>query len=151
MKTKADRLWEEFGSNLAARLEGRVESSTGVAVPAAPAPSTHQVAAPAPSRAPTSASGESPKPIPTAPAPSVSASPSAGATPVRKESRAESSVEADPGWWARLLSAGRSKPVARLSDRMIRVEVRQLDKTINVEWPVENAEQCRDWLREIMK
>ena len=36
------------------------------------------------------------------------------------------------------------------ADRSIRIEVRQLDKTINIEWPLEGADQCKDWLRELL-
>src|SRR6478735_4681057 len=50
MKTKADRMWEEFGQNLVARLEG------GPLVAAAPAPApVTPVATPAPDAAPPAA------------------------------------------------------------------------------------------------
>ena len=60
--------------------------------------------------------------------------------------------EAESGWWSRLLGAkpGRSANVAN-SGRSIRIEVRQLDKTISIDWPLEGADQCREWLRELMK
>lgn len=80
MKTKADRMWDEFGVNAGARLAG----GEAVAPVATPVPGVAPVATPAASPAPAVASATSTKPlvVPT------------GATPVRP-----------PGFWARLFGA----------------------------------------------
>src|SRR6516225_6125312 len=54
MKTKADRMWEEFGANLAARIDGG-------AAPAAPAPAAPAAPAPAPKAAPATARKPAPQ------------------------------------------------------------------------------------------
>jgi len=121
MKTKADRMWDEFGANLRARIDGgapaaavgaRIEGVPAAAVSAPPGirPATPQV--------------------------SVTAPPAA--EPAGQD-----------GWWSRLL--GNKGTTARAGDaRCIRVEVRDPQRTITVEWPVEAAAQCRDWLRDLM-
>ena len=49
-------------------------------------------------------------------------------------------------WWSRLLGgSGR----ANGPGRFIHIEVRQGGTTIRVDWPLEGAEQCQAWLREI--
>lgn len=58
------------------------------------------------------------------------------------------------GFWSRLFGGTRPQAHAHAqggSGRTIRIEVRQMDRTVNVEWPVEAADQCRDWLRELVK
>ena len=123
MKTKADRLWDEFGANLAARLEGRDAAAAPVSAPPPAAPVAASFALPMPSSAASNAPPASP-PV----------------TPIAEPPRST--------WWSRLVGGG-AAPQA--SARMIRVEVRQLDKTVTVEWPVESAQACQDWLRELMK
>lgn len=122
MKTKADRLWEEFGANLAARIEA------GGLPAQAPASAGTAPASPAPEAVPT-------------PAASVQVS---SIQTVGEDRGGEGSA----GWWARLL--GRPS-TARSAGSSIRVEVRQIDKTICVEWPVSAAPQCREWLESLMK
>lgn len=158
MKTKADRLWEEFGANLKARIEAGGVPTTAVASAQSHSP-TDTVAAPA-------AAPVAPTPVPatsgspagrsdTGRAPSTlapAANPAVAPAPVVP---AEAPQELDrKGWWSRLLGSGRPARTsvdATQSGRSIRIEVRQIDRTISVEWPVEAAEQCRDWLRELMK
>jgi carbon monoxide dehydrogenase subunit G len=148
MKTKADRMWEEFGANLAARIDGG-------AVPAAPAP-----AAPAP--APKAAPAAARKPAPqvaheaasaVAPVLSDSGRPVDAARPHVVATRTTSAHqrEPEPGWWSRLLGARNGRSASgRATDRSIRIEIRQRDKTIHIEWPLEGADQCKDWLRELL-
>lgn len=139
---------EEFGANLAARIDGG-------AVGTAPA-----TAAPAP--VPRAAPAAVPKPAPevvheaasaVAPVLSDSGEPIHAARPHVTATRTTNAHEREPapGWWSRLLGArnGRSAHVAS-ADRSIRIEIRQLDKTIHVEWPLEGADQCKDWLRELL-
>ena len=141
MKTKADRLWEEFGSNLAARIE-----AGGLIVDAAP-PSTA-----APSTAPTMPSSAkqaalSPEIKPAA----VSAVCSSAVPQGRMEAAITASAQdtySEAGWWARIFGGARN---ARRAGQVIRVEVRQMDKTICVEWPSTAASECREWLQSLHK
>lgn len=123
MKTKADRLWDEFGVNAAARLA----TGEGSVVPArtafdkAPvvAPAVATAAAPVPATAPAAVSvvaHVAPLAVP------------AGATRVPK-----------PSFWARLFGARQD----------IRVEVQRGDTRIVVSWPVQAAPECAAWLRSL--
>ena len=158
MKTKADRLWEEFGRNLAARIEaGGMPTPVTASAPAATmaaactpisAPMSAPIAAPA-QAIPTAA------PIAAAPAqavPTPAAQPTA--PPLQSTSAAASEPAPEGSWWSRVFGgSGGARPAAsaHASGQMIRVEVRQMDKTISVEWPVEAAAQCKDWLQSLMK
>jgi carbon monoxide dehydrogenase subunit G len=115
MKTKADRMWDEFAAQLAARIGGPAEAAEA-ASPAAPA----AIAAPAPM--------------------------AASATPSATAAAAAPMAAAAPGWWSRLLG----RPLA--TGAVIRVEVRRPDQTVvRVEWPLEGAATCQDWLRELLR
>ena len=150
MKTKADRLWDEFGANLKARIEsGDVPSASAAPMVAKPG------AASSPPAAPTQANaGLPPTPQPQlakAPGPSPAGAtsarpPSAQVVPPQVSEQPES-----PSLWARLFGGARRPAGAEVAyeARTIRVEVRQIDRTISVEWPVESADQCREWLREL--
>ena len=158
MKTKADRLWEEFGRNLAARIE-----AGGMPTPVtASAPVATMAAASTPISAPMSAPIAPPAqaiptaaPIAAAPAqavPTPAAQPTA--PPLQSTSAAASEPAPEGSWWSRVFGgSGGARPAAsaHASGQMIRVEVRQMDKTISVEWPVEAAAQCKDWLQSLMK
>lgn len=120
MKTKADRLWDEFGVNAAARLGG-----DGAPAPVVPTV-TATVAAPAATPAAPAASA----PVAAAPSVAAAAAPSAlpaGATPA-------------PGFWARLFGASGD----------IRVEVQRGDTRIAVRWPVQAAPECAAWLKTLV-
>lgn len=157
MKTKADRMWEEFGANLVARIDGGVVPAP-VAV-SSPAPAT---AAKAPAPAPAAKTVTASKPAPqvvheaasaVAPVLSDSGKPVHAARPHVATTRTASAHEheSEPGWWSRLLGARNGRSTSATStDRSIRIEIRQLDKTINIEWPLEGADQCKDWLREVL-
>lgn len=122
MKTKADRLWDEFGVNAAARLAG----GDGSAVPAAAAPVPAQVTAPEVPAAPAATQAAAPAPVAAAPAAPLAVP--AGATQVPA-----------PGFWARLFGARQD----------IRVEVQRGDTRIVVSWPVQAAPECSAWLRSL--
>lgn len=141
MKTKADRLWEEFGANLRARIESGGLPSAGPA--GASAPAAGPVSAPARLAAPAPA-----------PAMAASAAPASALPPVAAPAAPVVSVVAPAetlrdGWWSRLLGGGRAVPPAG-TGRCIRIEVRQFDRTVAVEWPLEAADQCRDWLNSLV-
>lgn len=129
MKTKADRMWDEFARNLAARLAPEALAATD----ATPAPAQQLEASPAP----------------TAPALAQAPAPDTG----RATATRHLLVEGLPGapaqhmdsWWARLL--GRA-PMAAPGSRSIHIEIQRGDTTIRVDWPVEHAKACADWLLE---
>lgn len=122
MKTKADRLWDEFGVNAAARLAGPGAVAVETPATAAEAPPVPQAAAEAPALA--------------APAQPLTA-PVVPATPAR--------AAPAPGFWARLLGGS---PAPAGQD--IRVEVRRGDTTITVHWPVQASQDCAAWLRTLV-
>ncbi|MEN2431164.1 SRPBCC family protein [Comamonas sp. F1-6] len=141
MKTKADRLWEEFGSNLAARIE-----AGGLIVDAAPHSSASPSTAPTmPSLAKQAVASPEIKPV-AASTVSSSAVPQGQMEAAITASTQDTYSEA--GWWARIFGGARN---ARRAGQVIRVEVRQMDKTICVEWPATAASECREWLRSLHK
>lgn len=127
MKTKADRLWEEFGVNLAARL-----------APATALPPT----------AVTPVQAELPDAVPATPvskpAPTASTLAEGAKAPPADHTRGTLQVErglsAGPraGFWQRLF-AGAPEP--------IRVELHRGDTHLVVSFPVEAADACTAWLR----
>jgi len=121
MKTKADRMWEEFGNKLRARIDGTAAPDAAAPIAAA-TPAVKTAAAPAPA---------TPERATDAPlqalAPAQSMAPAA----------------ATQGWWSRLRGNGR----AATSGSFIHIEIRQAGKTIRVDWPLEGADQCQAWLR----
>ncbi|MEJ8810003.1 SRPBCC family protein [Variovorax ureilyticus] len=164
MKTKADRMWEEFGANLAARIDGGEAPAASASAPVAspsPAPATATEAPAAPTPAPKAAAAPS-KPAPqvvheaasaVAPVLSDSGKPTHAARQHVAPARAANAHEREPepGWWSRLLGVRNGRAAQALAtDRSIRIEVRQLDKTIHIEWPLEGADQCKNWLRELL-
>ncbi|MDM0019615.1 CoxG family protein [Variovorax saccharolyticus] len=130
MKTKADRMWEEFGQNLVARLEGgpSVAATTPARAPAAPI----QPAAPAPLAA-------AARPVAAVVAPA--------AAPVATTPAAVPAAPASAGrgWWSRLVNGSTA------DGRHIRIELQRGDTLLKVDWPVEAAADCSAWLREVTK
>ncbi|TFL15193.1 4-hydroxybenzoyl-CoA reductase [Pusillimonas caeni] len=145
MKTKADRMWDEFGKNLAARLEGKPEEAATSQAQAGGQTAEPQTAGAARRKV----SGEAARSLQSPAMPPVDGV-TAGASAVQGGERL---AEEEPrGWFSRLL--GNSRPtVGRTSASaaaVIRVEVRQIDRTVAVEWPVEAAGQCQEWLRDLL-
>lgn len=128
MKTKADRLWEEFGANLKACIE-----AGGLAPAAVPgtvaAPSSMTAAAPSPAA----------MPAPAAPAPSPAAAQEA--VPPPQDMRAN-------GWWTRLFGSAAQRGAA---PDTIHIELRRGDTTVSVQWPGARADECAAWLRETLR
>lgn len=139
MKTKADRMWDEFGKNLAERIDGPDAGAQAVADS-----QDSQAAAAANSTAGNAAS-----------APAFAGSTPASAALPASSSAAVHTASREPerrGWLARLLGDGRlaAGAVPQRSADTIRVEVRQADRVITIEWPVEAAGECKDWLRQLL-
>lgn len=158
MKTKADRLWEEFGANLKTRIEagGAVASvlSETVDISAAPPAESPENAIPGRSVHKPSVPACAAHP---AVASSVATHGGAGVDsgtairPTPAQVRVVESADGPQGWLSRLLGRGSDRPSHASAGRgTIRVEVRELNRTISVEWPVTAADQCRAWLRELM-
>lgn len=134
MKTKADRMWDEFGVNAAARLDGAAAAAPVEAVDAVGGdvaaggsgtvfvPNGSGVATPVPASATAAA-----------PAPAAAAAP----TPTRTAPRA--------GFWSRLLGT-----TPATTGQEIRVEVRRGGTTITVHWPVQASQACAAWLRTLV-
>lgn len=138
MKTKADRMWDTFGKNLAARLEGRQADSSGVATANA-GPATANTSPGEPQ------TGEERKQTP----PLSQETPAGAYAPAGNKTTDEPKPQ---GWLSRLLGGSRTS-VGRLPAQaasVIRIEVRQADRTVTVEWPVEAAGQCQEWLRDLL-
>lgn len=205
MKTKADRLWEEFGANLARSIESgqaalpaaasvasaasanSLDSAPGfaaapVSVPApapaatnthglnsldglpppvlpqpaasgakaqqAPTPASAQAVAPpmaaavTPGAATQAASAPVPIPVSTPAAPALAASAAPAVSTVQEVS--------SPGLWGRLFGKGRSQTIVHGGSAVIRVELRQREQTLHVEWPAEQAQECHAWLSTVL-
>ncbi|MGE0348409.1 CoxG family protein [Hydrogenophaga sp.] len=125
MKTKADRMWDEFGVNAAARLAG---TGAAVAMPLE-VPAEPAVAMPA--------AGSSAPDV--APPPTVHHAPAPQAVPAAPARAAQS-----PGFWARLF--GQAPAVGQ----DIRVELRRGETTLTVHWPVQASQDCAAWLRTLV-
>jgi carbon monoxide dehydrogenase subunit G len=126
MKTKADRMWEEFGQNLAKLIESQEDGPEGPgAADAAPV------------------SAEAPAPLPSVPP----------AAPVRMQDVVKAQAAAlqpsRTGWWPRLLGALSQRSVPT-GERHIRVELMREGTALTVHWPVEAAGECAALLRECL-
>ena len=122
MKTKADRMWDEFGFKLAAQL----------APPVAAGKDAKQEPLLSDNGSASHAKG-------------LSESASAAPTTQPRISKPE-----DAGWWARL-KAPFMAPAARHAGSDIIIEVRRPDSVVTVRWPVQSADACAIWLREYLK
>ena len=139
MKTKADRMWDEFSQNLLARL------TEGVA--------GQPVAAQAKASAPAAAPVASTTPAPVAVAAPVAAPATAPVAPVvptvQVNGAALSAAQArQPGLLARLFGTG-GAPAG--GGAMIHVELRENNRVLTVDWPVQSAAECADWLRSCVR
>ena len=124
MKTKADRMWDEFGANLAQRL--------------APADSTVTNGMNAEAAAPGSDTGQDAAPAAIA---GSLALPSLPPTVRQVERRAS--------WLASMLGLSPAGLTRQPGD--IAVEVRRGDATITVLWPEQSAAECAVWLKEYLR
>ncbi|MDR6855751.1 SRPBCC family protein [Variovorax guangxiensis] len=121
MKTKADRMWDEFGQNLSKRIAPPAEL-------------------PPPSIAPEPASG-----------PAVGAVQQAipGPSHSTRVIEAIQRPPASKGWWPRLLASlsRRSDPACA---RHIRIELLREGATVTVHWPLDAAGECAALLRDCL-
>ncbi len=127
MKTKADRMWDEFGVNLAARLAPAVLQSAGEATAspqdsgAVPTPDMSQGAVPE----------------------------SAGAT-VADDLARHQPVGIKRSWLSRLFSPTPQEQEAQAAPVWphVRVDLKRGDTTATVYWPTADSKACADWLRD---
>ncbi|CAG9185730.1 CoxG family protein [Cupriavidus pinatubonensis] len=128
MKTKADRMWDEFGANLLARLSPQAGQAVAAAIPVAAPAATTRAAIPV-----------------AAPASVAAHNGHAASAPVWN---GNGHGGGSGGFLSRLL--GRA-PVQRGPVSDICVELRRRDETIVVRWPAQHGEQCAAWLRDYLK
>lgn len=121
MKTKADRMWEEFGDALKARLEPPAAESPEPPVSLSPFSPPEQK----------SAYTESSSPLP--------AATNVPCGPATRDTNRTTAVS-HLSWWRRLLGGG--------SADVIRVEIRRGETVTTIEWPGVRASECAAWLRE---
>ncbi len=158
MKTKADRMWDEFCANLARRVGP--EAST--VAPAAVAPQAIDMRLQPAAHEPENvlATDSTPPSAPIAPphAPIPLAPVAAVALPAVAElnvsTTTPSTVAPSGTWWTGFLASirGNGSPSQSMpSLHHIRVELRKGASVINVDWPVTDSAQCLAWLREVAR
>ena len=151
MKTKADRMWEEFGQNFIAKVAAST-SATGAAAavtesaeattPAAASIKESAVAKVAASTSATAAAAvvtESAEAA-TPDAPSIMESAAKPIPPViaPATSRVDHQAESSTSWWRRVFGAE--------SSEMIRVEISRGTDRIVIHWPARAGQDCATWL-----
>lgn len=134
MKTKADRMWEEFGQNLVQRIEGEDGGDAGPEEPSAAKADRTPEADPEPDPEPDR--GEQPA------ARSIVVPAVRGDMPAPQD---------EPGWWPRLRDALVRRGRARDDGRSIRIQVQRDGTTITVHWPVAAAGECAALLRDCLR
>ncbi|WP_420223295.1 CoxG family protein [Pigmentiphaga litoralis] len=168
MKTKADRMWDEFGQNLVNRLNG-VAGPESVVSGGASTPS--QVKSPpakalgTPAEATSAAVGAAD--TATTVAAEDGSAPGAHSATVPPHSATASTLRAtvdgqhasravvdDGNWWTRLLrgkNAAAATSGTAAGGPFIHVELRRGDTTVNVDWPIEGSRDCAAWLTDVLK
>ena len=126
MKTKADRMWEEFGQNLVQRIDG--DGDAAVQEPPA-----------------TEADREPP------PEPEQGSEPAAASVVVPTVRVHTPAAQDERGWWPRLRDALVGRGRARDDGRSIRIQVQRDGTTITVHWPLEAAAECAGLLRDCLR
>jgi carbon monoxide dehydrogenase subunit G len=125
MKTKADRMWDEFGQNLAKRIESQQD---GPAATAECQPISLQPMQPV--QPPQPATPERP--------------------PIAIQAVAAAPRTEKIGWWPRLVGA-LSKHGTPAAGRHIRIELMREGATVTVHWPLEAAGECAALLRDCLR
>ncbi len=130
MKTKADRMWEEFAQNLAARL-APAEAAGAAAEPLAAVPTQASVAG---------VSG----------ATALKTNHANASGPAASEAAPVAKVNAKLAtWWSRVFGRDSHQPPALGAPSWphIRVDVKRGNTSVSVYWPLEASADCTAWLR----
>lgn len=135
MKTKADRMWDEFVTQLVAQLEGRAPAVSVAVTAVAPA-----AAELAPDLAP-----EPVAPVPRLALPAMEATALQAAVAGLPEGRVERS-----GFWSRIWRRSRPLAEAGASPDHVRIEWRRGDAVLIVHWPVAHSADSAAWLRQVL-
>jgi carbon monoxide dehydrogenase subunit G len=160
MKTKSDRMWDEFCANLVARIAPQVEGAAELAVPhttgaAQVAPVEPRVAQGPSSTAATQATSAAPASVAAAVSSPASAPSASSAVAAQSTSAAATTpvatsapvmVETQGGWWSRWFARA---PQRASTD--ICIEIRRGDTVVNVLWPMQRANECGQWLADYLK
>jgi uncharacterized protein len=138
MKTKADRMWDEFANNLAGRLAPQVAAAPVSAI----ADQTQVVPQSTPQTATQSAT----------PSASAATAPPAVRVPSAMPPANSRAVPA-PSWWSRLFGARQPQSALAAAPAWphIRVDLKRGDTAITVYWPLEASADCRAWLQDWTK
>ncbi|GJH13124.1 SRPBCC family protein [Caballeronia novacaledonica] len=138
MKTKADRMWEEFGANLNARA--RAGKAAAIDVPPAAAMTTEgDRLSP---KAGGSSSTRDRAEVPVVPEGGLSTRP----TTVSGAEKAS--------WWTRLMPGARTNGDLQALQRLstdIYIEVQKEGTTVRVLWPAQDSRDCVAWLKDYLK
>lgn len=125
MKTKADRMWDEFAVKLQARLSPAIATAVQESI------AHSHVALP----------GAAPTPQPPAHAATTAAQPT-------------SQQVKHSTWWSRLFASPSASTAHLASQRDLTdicIEVRRPDTTITIRWPLQSANECGHWLQQYLK
>lgn len=145
MKTKADRMWEEFGQNLVARLTAGPETVTAPTatnnVASIEVFTGAEIANVLEHQSTPSAATIAPVAAPAARPPTAMPAPAAG----------QATSAASQSWWSRVFSRQAAPPASAGSSGDICIEIRRHSETITVRWPLQSATECAGWLQEYLK
>lgn len=136
LKTKADRMWDEFGKNLTASIEGTTNNATvksGDSI--LNSDSVQPVSALSPQDKSQNALASDPRLFDV----------TSGQIPDENFARIQRSEDARVSWWSHALGLLGIKATHTQS---IYVEIIQQDRKIKMEWPVERADALLRWLNE---
>lgn len=132
MKTKADRLWDEFGVKLATQLEGNIPTdaaTAGQAPLSKTAPADHGRA-------------------------QIERTPTPTSSKVSEPSKLGAAIPAEPisGWSRCLRVMGIQPSLSAAVSESIVVEIKRPDQTqIRIVWPQSKSTECVQWLRDVMR
>ncbi len=157
MKTKADRMWEEFCANLVQRVgDGAAQdiaptAPTATLLANAPVKPLLGVAATPPAAAAAARAPEAPQTAAPAPAPAEAAGQGVRLAPrtlpVSAGAPVATTSTARAGWWTRLLGqANGTVPAGH-----IHIELHKSGTVLTVDWPVQASAECAAWLREVTR
>jgi uncharacterized protein len=139
MKTKSDRMWDDFAVQLTQRIAPTVAVAAVEAVTSQPATAASVAITPVPAVAADTTYAASSTPV------------SGTARPAMVVTGTPPATGRKAGWWAHLLGALGGAPVTSapvLASTHIHVELRRGDTILTVNWPLQGAAECAAWLRE---